>query len=347
MRGVSIVLLVAMMFSPVVSAAVTDQQGQELAQICDITDYVKILSLTGGMPPASALLILDLTSLSATNEGGKAYFYTSPSSSLIDAVKQQCLLARANRDFTSVQAVLPQPTDSPARWIATAGQTVWIFALTPVADKQIKVKETKRRTQIASDLADLAKLMKKAGFLAATVDMVGFPYTLKETRADLAISVADKDGGNEQAVFAIKSGPTEHLSLSANLPVNSGKQVKLDDNNNVVAKDAPKEFLVGINYAWGDLFAPQPRISLNRAMLMAMARFSKTPLDTLGLAVGYNFGYAHVFAGPIWIRQPRDTASGATGSSAASGAAVDMKYKMNWRLGVAFDLKTAMDWVKQ
>lgn len=341
LTGISLVLF-GLFTTCTLFAGITDDKGQPLVNVCDVANYHDVLALTGGKPPASAILILDMTSLDAKNSGSKAYFFvTRPSDSLVNAVDKQCPLVSSNRDFADVIAALPaKVTPSPARWISSAGQTVWIFALVPGgSDKKIKITETKRRTRIASDLADLFQLAKKAELLSAKIDMIGFPYTLNEALADVTIDVMDKDDKNDQTVFAIKSGPEEHLFLSASLPVNSVKQLKLDDNNKVTSKDTPKEFLIGLNYAVGDVYSVQPRLSLQRIFVTGMVRFSKAPLDTVGAGLGYNSGFANVFAGPIWVRQPRATTPGVTSLS------TDMRYKMNWRIGVAFDVKAAMNWV--
>ncbi len=326
----------------------TSLQGRDVKQVCDVADYDKVLTLSGGSPQPAAVLFLDLTTIDGENKGAKAYFFDDPDATILksigSAVSQTCALASANRDFTPVLQVLPAKPAGSTRWIATAGDALWIFALAGFkADQTIQVLETKRKTHIALDLAQLAKLAKAAGFAAAAVNMVGFPYILQETRADLTVQVVSADGKNPQTVFSTKSGPPEQLSISANLPINTVKKLKLDENNNVQTKEAPKEFLLGLNYNFGDVYEEYDTWDAHRGFVTGMVRFSKQPLDTVGLGLGYNFGFVSAFGGPIWIRQPR--ASTSPTSQAGQQVQPSMRYKFNLRVGVTFDLATAVGWV--
>jgi hypothetical protein len=325
----------------------TSVQGRNIQPICKI-DYEGVLKLAGGQPTASAVLILDLTNLTPSNAGARSFFYVSPSSDLtvlIAPIHDQCQQTEANQDFSMVVKSMPTKQTQPTRWIATSGDSLWILVLHMIGtDKQIRIDETKRKSHIASDLADLGKLVPALQANAAAVAMVAFPYALRETRADLKITITDSDGKNEQTVLETKSGPVEHYSLSANIPINTVKQLTVDDSHHVVMKDAPKEFLFAGNYQLGDVYEDYHRVSTNRVFFTGMVRFSKQPLETVGAGIGYKFGFASLFGGPIWIHEAAQAAD-ATATTATSPVA--KHYKMSWRIGFVFDLGTAVDWASK
>jgi len=285
---------------------------------------------------------LDLTTIDDKNVGSKVHFLEEDSAKTLDTVatlvQSQCSTAEVNRDFGDAVKALGTKQQSPTRWISTSGDVIWVVVLfNPGTDREIEIEETRRKTHLAGDLAALADLVKKGGFNASHVAMAAFPYVLTETRADLTVKVASVDEKNAVAVISLKSGPAEYFSLSANLPVTSVSQLTIDSQQQVVTKQAPKEFLVGFDWNFGDVYSDYSMWNLSRGFVTAMARFSKQPLDTLGVGLGYNFGPVSLFGGPLGIRQPT--------SASAAGTAVAMRYKVAWRLGVAFDLGTAAGWV--
>lgn len=113
-------------------------------------------------------------------------------------------------------------------------------------------------------------------------------YDLLYERATLTIRAVSKTGKDDQSV-TILTGPKEHLYLGIDLPVTQRKSLKYDSATKTLQpqNDSPQLYL-SINYYFGDLAGEEDeRGPRDRFSVKVLALFSKRPLDSFGVAVGY------------------------------------------------------------
>jgi hypothetical protein len=157
-----------------------------------------------------------------------------------------------------------------------------------------------------------------------------------------------------QLTTSLITGPREHFFLSANVAAfTTARQVKYDETNSSLDLAAtPKEFLVGMNYTFGDLFEDQKHGWLRRfaegIYLGLMIEGSSKPFDQIGAIVGFrhappaiekilSFEAVSPYVGVVWARNYK-TDSPAT--------RVDTDYaKEHFIAGVAVNLEKALKWV--
>jgi hypothetical protein len=246
------------------------------------------------------------------------------------------------------------------RWITKKGDTVAIYV---VYDKNktnvptLDITEQSRKTQFASDLETLTKLFEKieknpnaeaAVPPAIDLGVIKQCRILTKLRATLEITAMgdpnnekpqEQTAGKTSATATITTGPTEHAFLSADLAVNSVKQLKLESGQ-LVPKDNPSTFYVGFDYMLGDVLAETSTFPQGLTF-KALIEASKDPTNSYGLALGMRFKNVKLpgisldtfspFAGYFWTRN--DTLTG-------------HKYKGDWRAGISLNLDKALNWVK-
>lgn len=326
-------------FMSVVLATIAMGETLQPNDICSAKDQ-----LPAG-PARAAAIILDLT---AQTPKAVTYYkderanggFDSAVNLIAAAVNTQC--ASAPADFAQLAASLAKEVPPKSdRWLGHAGDDVFVFVFVKGGSDtglSFEISEKKRDLKIVEDLRTAAKAVKNLELASPqTVQLLVARYTLRLERANVTFSA--KKGDKDVATSELVTGPIEHFSLSADLPVNSVKTLTFDDKtNSVQPKTAPKEFLAGVDYVLGDVFrTPESRWSLDRVVFKGLVRFSKQPLDTVGVAAGYLLPVGGtLFAGPIWIRETTGTGSDAK-----------ERYKMHVRVGIGFDIKKALDWLKK
>jgi hypothetical protein len=252
--------------------------------------------------------------------------------------------------------------DSNGRWITKKGETIAIYVIhdksMEKSDPAVEVTETARKTLFATNFGTLVKLAEAiGGFNPAVGFAPGAPpppppstlfvtrqcRTLVNLRSTLvATATADPLSASTTAPKAsatVTTGPTEHGFISADLAVNSVKQLQLESNQ-LVPKDTPSTFYVGFDYMMGDVLA-ETNTPAESLTVKALIKASSSPLDSLGVAIGTRFKSINAigfqldtfspWAGYIWTKN--DTLTG-------------HQYKGDWRVGISLNLDKALGWVQ-
>jgi hypothetical protein len=335
------------------SAMADDLKMQE---VCAKSQEIK--TLLADRSPSSALLIIDATPL-AKKAPPKFFFYArdtdatltqrylTAAQSVAEAIDQDCTTPPKFDDLAKVLAA--KGGADVKRWLGTRGDQLIVGLIyTREQTVTIALSETKRDLKIVADakvVGALAGGLRTESARTPGVELAIALHILSLTRANVEVSVADASAPDKPlGTFTVATGPSEHFSLSANLPINSVKQVKYDsDTKTVATREAPKEFLVGLDWTPGDVLRdPVAYKSLERLVIKGLVRFSKEPLNTVGLGLGYRTPYGTIFAGPIWIREDVKVETTPEG---ADVAARNSRYKMSWRVGLSFDVKRAQEWL--
>lgn len=242
------------------------------------------------------------------------------------------------------------------RWITKKGTPIAIYIIyNPIDEKvpKLDVTETPRKTLFSTNLETLTKLAKTIGgvgfarVVSPKIEVLRQCRILTNLRATLdATATADalkpeesQTAGSSKVTVTITTGPIEHGFLSADLAVNSIKQLKLESGQ-LVPKDNPSTFYVGFDYMMGDVLAETSTFP-DGLTFKALVEASKDPTNSFGLALGMRFKNVKLpgisldtfspFAGYFWTRN--DTLTG-------------HKYKGDWRAGISLNLDKALNWVK-
>lgn len=246
--------------------------------------------------------------------------------------------------------VNPLLDSGTTRLLVTNGDDIDIFTLTECAAPQITPEITRRQARIVSDTFTLAQILLKPKPTAAPpqpkqIKLFHSVLPVKERRSDIKLTATTKCAGTEvKSSTTLVTGPAEHLSLSADLPVSNARQLKLDDKGtSLVPKDNPRRFYIGLDYSLGDLLTERTRFSTSAITLKAMVLLSKNPSDSYGAAIayklpkydlqGFDLSTLSIFGGYFWTK-----------STDASGS---HQRTNKPQIGVSFDLKTALGWLKQ
>lgn len=199
---------------------------------------------------------------------------------------------------------------SSARWVSRKGDSLQIFVFhQPDSTAILTIKEVARRSRIATDLRTLAQIALKIGGLRLAENRdIGFSFRqhyLTETRATLTVAgslgpksnrgaIASENAAevSDQLTTSIVTGPREHLFLSAKAALTELRQAKYDSETNTFdLDDKPTAFLIGVNYAVGDLLRDAAPSSLERfangTFISLLLEGSKTPFDQIGAAIGF------------------------------------------------------------
>ena len=157
---------------------------------------------------------------------------------------------------------------------------------------------------------------------------------------------AKKSETKDITVAKITTGKPEHVLWFAAVPVSSAKVVKYDkDTGTIAPKEAPKDLMVALAYQFGDVLRTDyPMVSKNRAFVQGLFKFSKSPGDALGVAVGYRFTPVNIFVGPIWTKE--DKAATSNTSAGTTGVVRDEHSKMHIRVGIGVDISSIVGWIK-
>jgi hypothetical protein len=257
------------------------------------------------------------------------------------------------RNFLDDAALVNAPK---SRFIADRGM-IAVIAFHVGRPVELQVTETVRATQLRTDFGDLLKLLKSlpaGGAASGKVTIARADYRLKTRRATITFNAIpyqetlDPEGGPAQLeaqspvkVAEVLSGSTEHFRLSANLPINSVKHLQYDTTAQTpTLKETPREFLAGIDWYFGDVLRDDYEFQDPRRFgLKGLVRFSKEPLDTVGVVAAYRHRGLSIIAGPIWTRQ-----SVKVGTTDDGTDVLEEKYKQAWRVGMGFDLAAAIGW---
>ena len=266
-----------------------------------------------------------------------------------------------------------------SRWIGHRGQVVRVVVRRlPSQQCDVAFEELPRETQFAGDLGKLIRALSPVAARAqASPEFDTKDYVLTRTRATLKITVTPKTRSTDENVDTIRAskqtptaaqaemvlaseiaeaaeplraevitGPREHLYLSTGVPFHSIDEFKLDDSGEVVPKDVPKKFLIGVNWQVGDLLTSDHKNGFDGFSLGFQLQADSKPLTHAVLDVGYRLpesiypGTGLQFLTPFFgvqrSEQDRDNASG------------EVEQHTVWQgvWGLSLNLDKALGWLK-
>jgi len=262
-------------------------------------------------------------------------------------------------------------SESDMRWISRQGDDLRLYVVYQGADPAVRFNEQSRKTRISTDLSNLIKLARSAKLLEGAkpddLKCVEQSYELERVRSNLAVTVEQTPAAPRavamieaagptastaaaaaapKATTTIITGPAEHWYLSADLPIRHFNELKRNDTSGLIEPaKTPTTFFVGVDYALGDILG-ESQSWRRDFVLKGMLKFSKQPLQTFGIALGYrgpalsslglSFEVVSPFAGYFWSRP--EVPEGSSGA--------ETKLQGTFQFGFSFNLDTALGWAK-
>jgi hypothetical protein len=215
----------------------------------------------------------------------------------------------------------------------------------------VKVEETETETRFSADVKTLFKIITKIQGAGVGDQPPVFgsiqKYVLTKKRAKLKITAKPnektiKDGEPPEASVEIRTGPTEHVFLSASLPVTKIKDLKFDDDGKTIQPaDTPSEFLIGVDFMVGDLLA-EKRQFFDGFTLKTFVTPSKRPLENVGIGVGYRLPRVDILGFSLDNVTPFGAAIRVSRTDATTG---EENVEMKFVGGLSFNLDKALDWL--
>jgi hypothetical protein len=151
-----------------------------------------------------------------------------------------------------------------------------------------------------------------------------------------AKSEAPEEEKKQADVLKLVTGSPEHLTWSANVPLNSVKAVKYNDKERTFeAREAPKEFLAALDLSAGDVLMDYPWYDWHRLQGKGIFRFSKNPGDTLGVGLGFRLPFVNVWGGRLWMKEDEQV-----------GNQRSDHYRIHTRFGLGLDVSTIVKSLK-
>ena len=131
-------------------------------------------------------------------------------------------------------------------------------------------------------------------------------------------------------------GPTEHGYLSADVPVNTTKQLKYDaGTGRIVQASTPSSFYIGLNYKFGDIYTRYYNRSdfWNGFSAKFLVQASSTPFASYGLGLAYQFKWFDVFVARVNTAPAANVAGGGRTLSTIYGVSFNSTHAANWISG--------------
>lgn len=166
-------------------------------------------------------------------------------------------------------------------------------------------------------------------------------------------TVGARGAASEEAEFVegvLRTGPTERLHLSTDIPVNEVEQLQIDDENQqLVLRDEPSRFYLGLNYQFGDAeIQHRGKRFWKNFYLKGMIEASSEPLDSWGVGVGLNgipFAKSFLdlstlapFIGYTFTKEADSETDGTLAPKAGRNAEL--------RFGMSLNLTKALAWIQ-
>jgi len=235
-----------------------------------------------------------------------------------------------------------------SRWLSGKNDTLDVFVFFTGKNAEIKISESKRKTRIAQDVSTLTtlivSLLARSGL---TIAMEEKSLVLKHSSGKLDISVTvDKDikgVEKKEEKMEIITGPTEHWFLSADLITTKLSEVKfVSASGTIEPKETPKVFYLGLNWMIGDILKER-QCFFKHFFIKGMLQFSKKPLDSYGVGIGFRFpsfkvlginsSAFSVFAAMVWSKEQ-------------IGEPLVNHTKRQVQFGISFNLDKGLGWIK-
>jgi hypothetical protein len=164
-------------------------------------------------------------------------------------------------------------------------------------------------------------------------------------------AAVDKD--ERQVKTVIITGPREHWFLSADLGINKVTQLKYDSTSKSLEnKDKPSKFLVGVNYALGDILTHRWTAGdwwQGITLKLLLVEASSQPLDSLAFGLGYRLPPIKILGLSLDNFSPFIAYSRVLNDQALPNGAVNEggSHEWKWIFGISFNLDKALDWVQK
>jgi hypothetical protein len=274
---------------------------------------------------------------------------------------------------------------------STKGDTirVYCFFYRGTDDKnnaQVRVREKARQPLVVEQFRTLLQVFSAvAASEAEAVDPIkvqSFPYTLTLPRANVTITAevnqkpfstkpendskaqwvvvfdftdqGQEDANAPRTAETIKTGPQEQWSISADVPLSTVGDVKVDKKGeNIELAKTPDAFYAGLNFTpFGDVLR-DPASFREAVTFKALLKASRRPSDSFGIGIGIRPG---LFANAPAIFQILDTLSPYVAyvrtrveenQTDAAGKTTKVRFKRNdLTIGISLDINKALDFVK-
>lgn len=288
---------------------------------------------------------MDFTGSSSGETPAVYFFYNKTLNDIITACGES--IAAVVEDGAARPGFLKQlaakfKRASNKRWISEVNLQLKVYSffkgnVTPT----MQTIEKARKTTLKDHITLLVKLIAKEAARAGEISMTENTYSLQKKRALLTVTVSQ--GAEKKVSFDMMTGPQEHWFLSADLTVAKLSNVKFtNDKGAVEPKETPKQFYVGLNFMLGDILSERQALWKN-FFFKGMIKFSKNPLDSYGLGIGYRFppvkflgldiSALSVFGALTWTKETSEIQTGKL-------------TKYQWQFGISYNLDKALSWIK-
>lgn len=172
------------------------------------------------------------------------------------------------------------------RIIATSSDRIDVFILDENdSSVEIRFEETERQSKIFADISKLSSIIAQKIEKATRLQIKSYYLTKEFGVLNVKATVPDKNGENVLAQSSLKTGPEEHLFLSADLRTSYSEQIVYNPTTATLQpKDNPNTFYVGLNYKIGDLDHKEGFI--NNLVIKLLFRPAANQ-DSFGIGISY------------------------------------------------------------
>jgi hypothetical protein len=296
--------------------------------------------------PADPFIVIDMRKNDTDKAANRVFVFSHDPTkgTLINHLNAK----RVDDAIALIRANAKETTD---RLVTEKGQTIAAYCVRGASEKCFfEWDETPRSTQFAGDVATLTKIAKKIFGQAlnaggAVLDCES--YTLSAVRANLTLTTAlgaDEDAESLEAKAV--TGPIEHWFISADLPLNSVKELKYNNETGELdAKETPGTFYAGISFKTGDVLTHETSLFRNLT-LKGLVKISRQPLDSYGFAVGLRGQYLKKLGIDFDLFSPFIGWTSTKEDEVKDGHPVEGGSRKNaFRVGVSFNLDKGLGWV--
>lgn len=225
---------------------------------------------------------------------------------------------------------------SSMRLISSAGDLHY-FYIEDTSDTA-EGTEIRRNSRFTDDIETLKEVKDLLGG-RMHMRTPGSPYCVRYQqhfkRANLEV-VTKKASGDAVGSYAIVVGPEEHFYITADMPITNVKQLTYDDKSGeVIEKEKPGAFYIGVNGRWGDLYTEyNGKEWYKNLSIKGLFKASKKPGESIGIGIGYNFEVFELFIAQIWTKDDEDISGLKIGATDATV------------VGISFNLSRGAEWLK-
>lgn len=249
-------------------------------------------------------------------------------------------------------------TSGALRWFGSRGDVLFVITKDPKVSARIPaLTEERRESRFSTDLNTLARIVKQLMSGGVTTrDLTPSPYhfraiRLAEHRAYVNYVISRKAEGNDSKELTgrVVTGPSEHFFIAGGYVVQRLQEVKYNETTKAIeSKEAPQALFALPAYTVGDLQSALGGGSAVEGLFVGgLIKVSKSPLDSVGVAVGYRFPAVRAagielqalapFVGVLWTKEDRVGANGQPDRDAVYGPRL--------RFGLSVDLTMILGWL--